>query len=75
VKVEVSVSEVVQVFKEIQEQPGKILEMVRADMPKAVGEYLSEMMRLELTRFLGSPMSAWKRNRIIATAHIHAASL
>jgi putative transposase len=43
----------VQVFKEIQEQPEKILEMVRADMPQAVGGYLSEIMRLELTRFLG----------------------
>ena len=52
-KVEISVSEVVQVFKEIQEQPGKILEMVKTDMPKAVGGYLSEIMQLELTRFLG----------------------
>ena len=52
-KVEISVSEVVQVFKGIQEQPEKILEMVRADMPQAVGGYLSEIMRLELTRFLG----------------------
>ena len=52
-KVEVSVSEVVQVFKEIQEQPGKILEMIRADIPKAVGGYLSEVMQIELTRFLG----------------------
>jgi len=52
-KVEISVPEIVQVFKEIQEQPGKILEMVRVDMREAVGEYLSEIMRLELTRFLG----------------------
>jgi len=53
VKVEISVAEVVQVFKEIQEQPEKILEMVKADMPQAVGGYLSEIMRLELTKFLG----------------------
>jgi len=53
VKVEVSVAEVVQVFKELQEQPGKILEMVRTEMPQAVGAYLSEIMRLELTRHLG----------------------
>jgi putative transposase len=46
VKVEISVAEVVQVFKEIQEQPEKILEMVKADMPHAVGGYLSEIMRL-----------------------------
>ena len=53
VKVEISVSEMVEVFKEIQEHPGKILEMVRADMPKVVGEYLSDIMQIELTRFLG----------------------
>ena len=52
-KVEMSVPEVVDVFKELQEQPGKILEMVRVEMPKAVGDYLSEMMKVELTRFLG----------------------
>ena len=52
-KVEISVSEMVQVFKELQEQPEKILEMVRADMPQAVGGYLSEIMRLELTKYLG----------------------
>jgi putative transposase len=53
VKVEMSVPEVVEVFKELQEQPGKILEMVRVEVPKAVGDYLSEMMKVELTRFLG----------------------
>jgi len=53
VKVEISVSEMVQVFKEIQEQPEKILEMVKEDMPQAVGRYLSEIMRLELTKYLG----------------------
>jgi len=53
VKVEISVSEVAQVFKEMREQPGRILEMVRADMPKVVGGYLSEIMQVELTRFLG----------------------
>jgi putative transposase len=52
-KVEISVAEVIEVFKEIQEQPEKILQMVRADMPQVVGGYLSEIMRLELTRFLG----------------------
>jgi putative transposase len=53
VKVEISVAEVVQVFKEIQEQPERILEMVKADMPQAVGGYLSEIMKLELTKYLG----------------------
>jgi len=53
IKVEISVSEVVQVFKELQEQPGKIMEMIRVNIRDGVGEYLSELMRLELTRFLG----------------------
>jgi putative transposase len=53
VKLEISVSEAVQVFKAIQDQPGKILGMIKTDIPKAVGGYLSEIMRLELTRFLG----------------------
>jgi putative transposase len=52
-KVEISVSEMVEVFKEIQKQPERVLEMVRADMPQAVGGYLSEIMRLELTKYLG----------------------
>jgi putative transposase len=55
-KLEVSVAEVVQVIKEVQSAkggPGKILEMLKADMPKAIGDYLSEVMQVELTRFLG----------------------
>jgi putative transposase len=55
-KLEVSVSEVIQAFKEIQEikeQPGKILEMVKTEVPKAIGDYLSQIMQVELTRFLG----------------------
>jgi putative transposase len=53
VKLEISVTEVAQVFKAIQDQPGKILGMIKTNIPKAVGGYLSEIMRLELTRFLG----------------------
>lgn len=55
-KLEVSVAEVIQAFKEIQEikeQPGKILEMVKTEVPKVIGDYLSEVMQVELTRFLG----------------------
>ena len=52
-KIEISVLEVVQAFKEFQEQSEKILEMVRADISKVVGGYLSEIIRLELTeRFI-----------------------
>ena len=52
-KLEVSVTEAIQLIKEIQQQPGKILEMVKTDVPKVIGDYLSEVMQVELTRFLG----------------------
>ena len=51
-KVEISVPEVVSIFKEIQEQPEKIFEMIRVEVRENVGEYLSELMDLERTRFL-----------------------
>lgn len=52
-KIEVSVSEVISVFKEIQTQPEKLFEMIRLDVREAVGRYLSEMMNAEMTHFLG----------------------
>jgi len=52
-KIEISVPEVVSVFKEIQEQPQKIFEMIRFEIQEVVGRYLTEMMNAELTHFLG----------------------
>jgi len=52
-KVKISVPEVVSIFKEIQEQPERIFEMIRVEIKENVGEYLSELMKVELTRFLG----------------------
>lgn len=52
-KVEISVPEVMNIFKEIQQQPEKLFEMIRVDIRESVGEYLSEFMEIELTRFLG----------------------
>jgi len=52
-RIEISVPEVVNVFKEIQSQPQKIFEMVRKEVQEMVGRYLSEMMNAELTHFLG----------------------
>lgn len=52
-RVEISVPEVVEVFKEIQNQPEKIFEMIRLDVREVVGRYLTEMMSAELTHFLG----------------------
>ncbi len=52
-KVEISVPEVVSIFKEIQEQPEKLFEMIRVDVKQRVGEYLSKLMDMERTQFLG----------------------
>ena len=51
--VEISVPEVVEIFKEIQEQPKQIFEMIRAEIRENVGRYLSKLMEMELTHFLG----------------------
>ena len=52
-KVEISVHEVAEVFKEIQSQPERLFEMVRVEIRESMGRYLSEMMKVELSRFLG----------------------
>lgn len=52
-KVEINVPEVVNLFKEIQQQPEKLFEMIRMDIREAVGQYLSHLMGMELTHFLG----------------------
>ena len=52
-KVEISVPEVMSVFKEIQEQPENIFEMIRVEIRENVGEYLSRLMDMERTQFLG----------------------
>ena len=51
-KLEISVPEDVEMFKEIQECPEKIFEMIRVDMRETVGQYLTQLMRAELTTFL-----------------------
>jgi putative transposase len=52
-KVEISVPEVVTIFKKLQEKPEKLFEMIRVDIRESVGEYLSELMDVERTQFLG----------------------
>lgn len=52
-KVEISVPEVVSIFKEIQGQPEKLFAMIRSDIRDSVGQYLSELMNAEMTHFLG----------------------
>ncbi len=52
-KIEISVPEVMNMIKEIQTKPEQIFEMIRVDIRKNVGAYLSELMETELTHFLG----------------------
>lgn len=52
-KVKMSVPEVVSIFKEIQGQPEKLYDMIRADIRETIGQYLSTLMDAELTDFLG----------------------
>jgi len=52
-KLEISVPEVVNIFKEIQEKPEKLYEMIRTDIRETIGQYLSGLMDAELTHFLG----------------------
>jgi putative transposase len=52
-KLEVSVAEIADIFKEIQQKPESLFEMIRLDMREVVGKYLTEMMKAELTHFLG----------------------
>jgi putative transposase len=52
-KVEISVPEVVNIINEIQKQPERIFEMIRVNIREGVGQYLSEIMKTELTHFLG----------------------
>jgi len=52
-KVEISVPEVREIFNEIRQQPRKLFEMIRFDIQETVGEYLSALIKAELTDFLG----------------------
>jgi putative transposase len=52
-KLEITVPEVFELFKEIRQQPESLFEMVRANVKETVGQYLSGLMDVELTSFLG----------------------
>jgi len=52
-KLDMTVAEVAEIFKEIQKQPEQLFEMIRVDIRETVGQYLTTMMNRELTHFLG----------------------
>jgi putative transposase len=58
--VEISVPEVVDLFKQLQKRE-KFFEMIRYNVQEEVGKYLSKLMDLELTHFLGRERYERKR--------------
>lgn len=52
-KMEITVAEAFELINEIRKQPGNLFEMIRADVKQSVGQYMSELMDMELTDFLG----------------------
>jgi putative transposase len=52
-KIKLSVPEFLQVCKAIRLRPERIFKMIRSEVREAVGQYLNEMMRAELTEHLG----------------------
>jgi putative transposase len=52
-KMEITVAEVSELINEIRKQPESLFEMIRANVQETVGAYLSTLMGVELTEFLG----------------------
>lgn len=52
-EIKISVPEAVELIKELQERPSRIFEMATMNVQKDVGDYLTNLMRAELTHFLG----------------------
>ena len=52
-QIKISVSEVVNLIKEIQKNPARVFEMATMNVQKDVGKYLTNVMKGELTHFLG----------------------
>jgi putative transposase len=52
-KMEITVTEAMELINEIRKQPNDLFEMIRADVKESVGLYMTELMDAELTDFLG----------------------
>jgi len=53
VKLEVTVTEVLDLINGIRQKPESLFEMIRVNVQETVGHYLSGLMDVELTQFLG----------------------
>ena len=52
-KMGITVAEALELINEIRKQTGNLFEMIRADVKQSVSRYMSELMDVELTDFLG----------------------
>lgn len=52
-KMEITVTEAMELINEIRKHPKDLFEMIRADVKESVGQYMTELMDMELTDFLG----------------------
>ncbi|MCD6193341.1 MAG: hypothetical protein J7L26_07705 [Candidatus Aminicenantes bacterium] len=52
-EIKVSVTEFKELCKSIQRRPEELFKMMREEIRETIGEYLSEMIEMELTYFLG----------------------
>ena len=52
-KMEITVTEVLDLINEIKHKPESLFEMIRANVQETVGQYLSVLMDTEMTQFLG----------------------
>ena len=52
-KMEITVPEVLELIKEIRQRPEGLFDMIRVNVKEEVGQYLSELMKMELSHFLG----------------------
>jgi len=52
-KMEITVTEAVELINQIRQDPNSLFEMIRATVKENVGQYLSDLMQTELSHFLG----------------------
>jgi len=52
-KIEINLPDIQSFIKDIQTKPSQFFQMIRFDVRKSVGRYLTELMKDELTQFLG----------------------
>ena len=52
-RIEHTETEVVELINEVRHEPESLLEMIRTNVQERVGKYLTTLMDMELTEFLG----------------------